>query len=88
MSYAIYPIKNPQIVTPSDTSKILVGGKPARCIGVVVNGASSPVDVAIAGEEGNSVVMTLATDVVHPISTDQIFSTGTTATKVTVGVDK
>lgn len=85
-SNAIYPITNPQIITPSDTSKIQYNSKSVRADGIILNGASSPVNVAVADKDGNSVVLTLATDVVHPISTDQVFSTGTTATKVVVGI--
>lgn len=62
-------------VTPHDSNK-LTGG---RCRGLSVNVAGN---VAIKNTAGTTVSITLVAGVVHPISTDQVLATDTTATGI------
>jgi hypothetical protein len=53
--------------------------------GIKLDGSESKSNVALRSRDNGSVtIVGLANNVIHPISTDQIFQTGTTATTVTV----
>lgn len=70
------------LVTPSDTVVLKYDRKTARCKGIAFGGAG---DLAIKDDVGNTVVIpggALATGIIHPVSTDLILSTGTTATEI------
>ncbi len=77
----VFSASNYKTITASDTAKITdPSGKIARCRGVYIGGAGN---LAVKDELGNAVTfISLAIGVIHPISTDQIMSTNTTATNI------
>lgn len=69
-------------VTPSDTVVLKYNGKATRCKGISFSTAGA---LAIKDDEDNTVVIpsgSLATGIIHPISTNQIMSTGTAAVDI------
>jgi len=87
MSYAIYPGVNFKAVTPSDTEKLkpFTGSEIKRCQFIIVGVAGN---VAIANEDGTTVTLVgLQAGGQYAVSTDQILSTGTTATNIVAAFD-
>ena len=77
----MFPYTNFIVVTPSNTENISVG----KIRGIMIDHTDPKANIAVANEAGTSVTLTgLATGVIHPISTERVFATGTTATTVTV----
>lgn len=69
-------------VTASDTAKLEYDSEVKATKGIAIGTAG---DLAVKDDEGNSVTIpanALAVGVIHPISTEQILSTGTTATEI------
>lgn len=67
----------PVLVTPHDTNKILDNNKTK---GILLGGAGT---LAVIDDHGNAVTITgLAAGVIHPIATNVIKSTGTSATNI------
>nr|ASV43926.1 hypothetical protein [Hot spring virus BHS2] len=64
-------------VTPSDTADL-----PATARGLLVNGATSVVNVAVITAQGDDVVLPLASGYAHLISVRRVKATNTTATSV------
>jgi len=72
----------PVLVTTSDTALLEYNSEVKKCIAISIEVAG---DLAIANSEGTKVVLpaaTLTVGVMHPISTEQIYATGTTATGI------
>jgi len=72
----------PVLVTASDTALLEYNSEVKKCRGISVEVAG---DLAISNEQGTKVVLpaaTLAIGIIHPISTEQIWATGTTATGI------
>ena len=79
--HAIYPVSNWASVTPSDTARLSGGRCRAILIGVGGN-------VAVRNEDGTTTTLVgLVAGGLYPVSTDQILSTGTTATSIVAGYD-
>jgi hypothetical protein len=75
------PYENALIITPDNDDELSVG----PIVGILIDHTDAKANIAIANKAGASVVLTgLATGVIHPIKTNKIFATGTTATTVTV----
>jgi len=78
------PYKNFRVITVAaygETTKFAEG----RIRGIKLEGSGAKANLAVANEAGTKVtILGLATNVIHPISTDQLFETGTTATTVTI----
>jgi hypothetical protein len=67
-------------VTPSNIATLTYHGNQARCRAIYVGVTGN---VAVADDQGTSVTFVgLVAGVVHPISTNKIFATGTTATSI------
>lgn len=80
MEAKLFPAMHSIAVTPNDGAKILDGANPVRCRGVSFTVAGN---LAYKDSEGNDrIAGGLAAGVIHPISTDQILATGTTATGI------
>jgi len=87
MSYAIYPGVNFKAITPSDTDKFtpFANGEIRRCQFIIIGVAGN---VAVANEDGTTTTITgLQAGGQYAISTDQILSTGTTATGIIAAFD-
>ncbi len=68
--------------TKSDVANILDGVKPVTSRGIMVGTTG---DLAVSNAAGTSVTITkVAAGVIHPIRTNKIWSTGTTASEITV----
>jgi hypothetical protein len=53
--------------------------------GIKLDSSGSKSNIAVKSKDNGSITITgLANNIIHPISTDQIFETGTTATSVTI----
>lgn len=79
--YSIAPASKFAVVTASDTDVLTWNGENFATKGVMVAVSG---DLACKDEAGNSVtISTVAAGVIHPIQTNQILSTGTTATGIT-----
>ena len=78
---ATYSASEYKTITPSDTLKLTnASGNITRCRGVYIGGAGN---LAVKDEKNNAVTfVSLAVGVIHPISTDQIMNTNTTATNI------
>jgi len=80
MSSPIDPSNQFINVTPSDTDLLKYNGNVSTCRGILLEVAG---DIAIKDDENNTVVIAgLAAGVIHPIATQQILSTNTTATGI------
>ena len=69
-------------VTPSDTLLLKYNGKVATCRGIAIGTAG---DLEIKDDNNTTVVIpsnSLAIGVIHPISTQQILASNTTATEI------
>lgn len=69
-------------VTPSDTDVLMYHNHPVRTKGIAFKTAGA---LAIKDDQGTTVVIpsgVLVAGVIHPISTDKILSTGTTAVDI------
>jgi hypothetical protein len=72
----------PVLITASDTAKLAYNGSTAKCKAISVSVAG---DLAISNSEGTKVVIpaaSLAIGIMHPIKTERIWLTGTTATGI------
>lgn len=70
------------IVTPSDTAVLQYNSKNQRCKAISFATAGA---LAIKDDEGNTKIIpanSLVPGIMHPVSTDQILSTGTTVTGI------
>jgi hypothetical protein len=80
----IRPYKNFRVITIAglgDVTELAEG----RVRGIKLESSAAKANVSIADESGQSVTIEgLQSNIIHAISTTQIFETGTTATKVTV----
>jgi len=69
-------------VTTSDTLLLEYNGSPATCRGILLGGVG---DIAIKDDNNTTVVISgLAAAIIHPIATQQILATSTTATDIAV----
>ena len=74
----------PKNITASDTAFLEYNGESLACRGISIGTAGN---LAINDSEGNKVIIpgnTLAIGIIHPIVTDKIYSTGTTASEIVV----
>jgi len=80
MAATIDPSNQYVNVTPSDTALLSYNGNVKTCRGILLGVAG---DIAIKDDAGNTVVISgLAAAIIHPIATQQILSTSTTATDI------
>lgn len=75
----INPSDQFSLVTPSDTVDLSYHGTTAKCRAILVGTAGN---VAVLDDQGTSVTIPLAAQVLHPISTNRILLTGTTAVTI------
>jgi hypothetical protein len=68
------------VVTPSDTALLSYAGEKGRSKGIYVGTTGN---LAVKDDKGNSVTfVNVLAGVIHPISTDQILFTGTSALNI------
>lgn len=81
MSYGSYPAAKFTSISAGDTDKLSYNnGEISRCRGIYVGGSGN---LAVKDDAGNSVVFqSVPAGSLLPISTDQVLSTGTTATNL------
>ena len=83
--YAIYPVANWKVITPSDTANLEFNSKKVRCRAILIGVGGN---LAIRNEDGTTVTLVgLVAGGLYPISTDRILATGTTATDIVAGFD-
>lgn len=82
MEAKLFPATYSMAVTPSDAALILDGSEPVKCRGISFSGAGSITYLDPKGAQ--RVLNGLAAGIIHPISTNKIFATGTTATGIYV----
>jgi hypothetical protein len=78
------PYYNFRVITVSGYGEVTKFPE-GRIRGIKLEGSGAKANLAVANQAGAKVtIVGLATNVIHPISSDQIFETDTTATTVTI----
>ena len=82
MSFLTMPSSKFANITASDTALLEYQGEVMSCRGILLGTAG---DIAVKDDDNTTVVISgLAAGIVHPISTDQILATSTTASDICV----